>query len=498
MKINYLSTPIYYANGSPHIGHLYTNLLQDVWVRVAILFDQEYIASTGIDEHGQKVYNKALERGYLAQDYTKLISDEFMQYFSKYNIHWSHWVRTSSPEHKVAVQHFWKKMEENGYIYKGKYEGWYDVNDETYINGKFEDCPISRAKENIIWKCEECYYFKLSAFQKPLEEFFANNKDFIFPKKRYNEVIGFLNQGLKDFAISRSKERQFWGIEVPGDPDQIVYVWIDALVNYLSVLGYPDEKYKDAWPGMHLLGKDILKFHAIYFPAILMAADVELPKKLIVHGWWLNGEEKISKSKGNAMSLDDITEAYRVDGVRYFMLKAMSIGEDATFSEEAIKKVTYNELSNRIGNIFLRMLGIVETRFVNNLTGTNPRKHKDKEITDKIKGLADVAMNFFRDPSLLDEYKNAIYECVMLINNLIEKNKVWQMEKPDECADILCFAIDKFKRIMIFAWPLIPTMSVEILDYLEVEPVLSDLNKNPPYEFSAFKPVILPKMKKTD
>lgn len=462
MKIKYVSTPIYYPNSVPHIGHIYSNLIADVWKRAAVLMGKKAFLSTGLDEHGQKVAQAAQRCGYSPKEHVDYLSGLFISFFRKYNLDWDVWVRTTNDAHKASAQAFWKKLEEKGFIYKGNYSGWYSITDENYLSQKPEE-----ENDNIVWREEECYYFKLSALEDKLKTFYEKNADTVFPKTRYNEVMGFINKGLADFVVSRPKDRLHWGIEVPGDESHVMYVWVDALVNYLSAIDYPNDGYKNYWPAVHILGKDILKFHAIYWPAMLIAADIAPMSKLIVHGWWLNDDAKISKSSGNAIDLDELKEKYQADGIRYFLIKHMSIGEDAQFKEEFIKAAVHGDLANKYGNLFLRLLGLIELGFGSRLPELSALKKVEscKNLEKLLEEFKQMLEGLSENPELANEYVSKFLECISEMNNCFQEHKIWAIQDKHEQAAYLYFFTDVFKKLSILIYPIMPETANEVMQF---------------------------------
>jgi methionyl-tRNA synthetase len=461
MKFKYLSTPIFYSNNLPHVGHLYTTLIADVCSKAMKLFNKKHFFLTGLDEHGQKVAQAATAQGYGYQEHVDKLSQQFEKFFKSFDIQWDFWIRTTSAEHKKAVQHFWLILKNNGYIYKGNYSGWYSISDEAYLTQEPEE------KNNIVWREEECYYFKLSKLEAQLKKFYADNPNIIYPKTRYKEVLGFLNQGLKDFVISRPKERLSWGVDVPDDQDHVVYVWVDALVNYLSAIGYPDESYKNYWPGTHILGKDILKFHAIYWPAMLMAANLPLMEKLIVHGWWLNDDEKISKSLGNIVPLDQLVKKYQVDGVRYFLLKGVELGDDAHFNETLLSVAVHSDLANKFGNIFLRVLGVIEIKFGGKLPSSLPivKGPGAQALSNEVEAFKHALEAITKEPELICKYVNMFPKISGAINDYFQNNKIWEIADKTQQAASLLFLMDMIRKVTILAYPIISNTALEIMEF---------------------------------
>lgn len=457
----YLTSPIFYANSNPHIGHLYTGLICDVWKQINSIMGSNVFFSSGMDEHGQKVFQSAQINGYSTQEYVDNISDCFVKFFAQYNVRYDYWVKTTSKEHKKSAQYFWMQLEERGYIYKNQYEGWYSISDENYLDvGK----DYVSTSPNIVWREEECYYFKLSAFEDQLLQFYAKNIDAIYPKSRYNEAVAFIKQGLKDFSISRPKDRLSWGIPIPNDPDQVMYVWIDALTNYLSVINYPDEKYKQYWPGIHVIGKDILKFHTVYWPALLMAIDIEPPKLVLVHGWWLNGDQKVSKSLNNAIDIAGLSETYGFDSVRYFLLANMTVGEDANFKESLFDSTVGSVLSNKFGNFLLRLIGMAQNNEMNIIKVSKV----EGSIQLFLNSLELETMKFVHDITYFDEYMSLFTTSLDFLNNYINENTIWKQEK-EQLEKSLYSLLYSFKVISIIFSPILPETVKKITEFFDID-----------------------------
>ncbi|WP_342262082.1 methionine--tRNA ligase [Alphaproteobacteria bacterium endosymbiont of Tiliacea citrago] len=467
-KVKYLTAPIFYANSTPHIGHLYTGLVCDLWKQINLVMGEDFFLSSGMDEHGQKVFQVAVNNGLNPKVHVDNISESFKKFFEKYNVRYDYWVRTTDEQHKKATQIFWNKLKENGYVYKHRYKGWYSISDESYLD--VSEDYVSTSK-NIVWREEECYYFKLSSFQEKLVEYYEKHPETIYPKIRYNEAMGFIKQGLKDFSISRPKERLSWGIEVPDDPDQVMYVWIDALANYLTLIGYPDQKYLNYWPATHVVGKDILKFHAIYWPALLMAADLLPPKKVVVHGWWLNGDQKVSKSLNNAIDIDGLTEVYGSDAIRYFLLSNMTLGEDANFKESLFHSTINAALSNKYGNILLRLLGIAENKNIKEL------KHceLDEFLNNVVNNTKNEANNFVKNISFFDQYIRSFSAAFDSLNNYISENTIWKQE-GEQLNNSLYSLLYCFKVLSVLFSPILPECAKKIAKYFDVDLNFKDVS----------------------
>ena len=355
----YITTPIYYVNDRPHIGHAYTSVACDVLARFKRLSGCKVKFLTGTDEHGQKV-EKTAAAGMTPQALADANSQHFRDLTALMNISNDDFIRTTEQRHKAGAQALWKKMEHGGHMYLGSYSGWYSVRDEAY----YQESELAGGKAptgaDVEWVEEPSYFFRLSAFQDKLLEYYSAHPDCIGPQSRRNEVISFVKGGLRDLSISRTTFS--WGIPVPGDKKHVMYVWLDALANYLSALGYPDNTpdLKIFWPAdLHMVGKDILRFHAVYWPAFLMAADLPCPKRIFAHGWWTIEGEKMSKSLGNAIAPADLVSEFGLDQTRWFLMREVPFGNDGNFSRERLVTVINSELANNIGNLVQRTLSMV-------------------------------------------------------------------------------------------------------------------------------------------
>ena len=363
----YITTPIYYPSGKPHMGHAYSSIIADFFARFKRIdgFDVNFL--TGTDEHGLKIQRSAEKAGKEPQIFCDEISKTFRDLSDTLNLSNTDFIRTTEARHKKTVQHLWNELEKNDDIYLSNYSGWYSVSDEAFYNeDEIEELDGKKiaisSKSPVEWIEEESYFFRLSKWEKPLLEYYEANPDFISPQSRKNEVISFVKSGLKDLSVSRKSFS--WGIPVPNNEKHVIYVWLDALTNYLSSLKYPDENnelYKSFWPAdLHIIGKDILRFHAIYWPAFLLAAKIEPPKRVYGHGWILSGDEKMSKSKGNILDPLEIINVYGLDPLRYYLLKEVSFGNDGNISEEKLENCINSDLANNFGNLCQRVLSFAE------------------------------------------------------------------------------------------------------------------------------------------
>ena len=331
----YITTPIYYPSAKPHMGHAYSSIIADFFARFKKIDDYNVHFLTGTDEHGLKIQRSAEKQGIDPLEFCNQISETFRDLSKTLNLTNTDFIRTTEERHKKTVQHLWNELEKNDDIYLSKYSGWYSVSDEAFYNDdEIEDVDGNKiaisSKSKVEWIEEESYFFRLSKWEKPLLDYYQSHPNFIAPESRKNEVISFVKSGLKDLSVSRKSFS--WGIKVPNNNDHVIYVWLDALTNYLSALNYPnynDELFKNFWPAsIHLIGKDILRFHAVYWPAFLLAAKIDLPSKVYGHGWILSGEEKMSKSKGNILDPIEIINQYGLDPLRYYLIKEVSFGND--------------------------------------------------------------------------------------------------------------------------------------------------------------------------
>ena len=358
----FITTPIYYVNDAPHIGHAYTTIACDILSRYNKLKGDKTFFLTGTDEHGQKVEKAALSKKKDTQNFVDEMSQNFRDLIPFLGCQIDDFIRTTEDRHKKSVQHLWRELEKSGDIYLSKYSGWYSVSDEAYYNeDEIEEIDGEKiaksSKSKVEWIEEESFFFKLSKWQNSLLDYYEKNPDFISPESRKNEVISFVKSGLKDLSVSRKSFS--WGIKVPNNNEHIIYVWLDALTNYISALNYPDKNndlYKEFWPAsIHLIGKDILRFHAIYWPAFLMAANLPLPKKVYGHGWILSDNEKMSKSKGNILDPLEIIDNYGLDPLRYYLIKEVSFGNDGNISQERLEDCINSDLANNYGNLCQRV-----------------------------------------------------------------------------------------------------------------------------------------------
>lgn len=468
----YITTPIYYVNDRPHIGHAYTSVACDVLARFMRLDGRDVKFLTGTDEHGQKVEKSAKAAGVSPKAFVDEVSVHFRELTKVMNISNDDFIRTTDARHIKSAQALWKKMQENGHIYLGSYAGWYAVRDEAfYAESELVDGKAPTGAE-VEWVEEPSYFFKLSAFGDKLLAFFEENPTFIMPASRRNEVISFVKGGLKDLSISRTTFE--WGIPVQGDEKHIMYVWLDALANYLSAVGYPDEgaeQYKKYWPAdIHMVGKDILRFHTVYWPAFLMAADIAVTKRVFAHGWWTIEGEKMSKSLGNVVAPLDLVKQYGLDQTRWFLLREVPFGNDGNFSRERMTSVINSELANTIGNLVQRTVAMVHK----NCGGLVPDPHGVKKDELDLSFLDKVQVTDTKTP---ENVAGLYYDCrfnevlgdVLAIaneaNQYIDTKAPWKQKKEDPklMEATLYHLLEGIRCIAIMLQPVMPETASKML-----------------------------------
>ena len=471
MNNYYITTPIYYVNDSPHIGHAYTSIACDVMARFMRLSGYNVYFLTGTDEHGQKIAKSAEVKNIEPQIYTDKISESFRDLSPMLNLSNDDFIRTTEERHKESALALWNKLLKNGYIYLDNYSGWYSVRDEAFYVEKDLIDGKAPTGADVEWLEESSYFFSLSKFQDKLLEFYAQNPNFIEPESRLKEVINFVKSGLNDLSISRTSFQ--WGIKTPSDPKHVMYVWLDALTNYISALGYPDansELYKNFWPAnIHMVGKDILRFHAIYWPAFLMAADIPLPKKIVAHGWWTIEGEKMSKSLGNVIAPKDLVDQYGVDQTRYFLMREVPFGQDGNFSTESMKNRINSELANNIGNLAQRTLAFIYKNAnasvpnidVNKLYQESLLEHLDSKIKTYIKSMESQKFNQALDIAI---------DIANEANAFIDNEAPWSLRKTNitRMEEVLYCLCESLRYIAIILTPFMPKSMDKLLDQLNV------------------------------
>tara|TARA_B110000438_G_scaffold222771_1_gene216215 strand:+ start:415 stop:1956 length:1542 start_codon:yes stop_codon:yes gene_type:complete len=465
----YISTPIYYPSAKPHMGHAYSSIIADVFARFKKIDGFKVHFLTGTDEHGLKIQRAAEKAGMESLPFCDKISKTFSDLSKTLNLSNTDFIRTTEQRHIKSVQHLWSTLEKNGDIYLSKYSGWYSVSDEAFYNEDEivdkDNRKISISSGSIVeWVEEESYFFRLSKWQDKLLDYFDKNPNFILPITRRNEVISFVKGGLRDLSISRKSFS--WGIKVPNNNEHIIYVWLDALTNYISALNYPDKKdilFKEFWPAdIHLIGKDILRFHAIYWPAFLLAANIPLPKRIYGHGWILSDEEKMSKSKGNILDPLEIINDYGLDPLRYYLVKEVSFGSDGNISKDKLEDCINSDLANNYGNLCQRVTAFNEK----NCNGLVPKVYKFND--DDLRVLNNFSDNLEKLRFNIDK-QNLNFYIDFIINSLFDANKYFNDQEPwkkkndlNRLNTIVFVSLEIIRKITIMLFPIIPETSKKV------------------------------------
>ena len=462
-KNYYITTPIYYPSAKPHMGHAYSSIVADFFARFKRMDGYNVHFLTGTDEHGLKIQRAAEKKNIDPQKFCDEISLTFKNLSDTLNLSNTDFIRTTEKRHKKTVQHLWLELEKSNNIYLSKYSGWYSISDEAFYN---EDEIIEKngikvaitSNSQVEWIEEESYFFRLSKWQDKLLEYYMDNPNFIAPKSRKNEVISFVKSGLKDLSISRKTFS--WGIKVPNNSDHVIYVWLDALTNYISALNYPDIKdnlYKKFWPAsVHLIGKDILRFHAVYWPAFLMAAKIPLPKKIYGHGWILSGEEKMSKSKGNILDPLDIIQNYGLDSLRYYLIKEVSFGNDGNISQDRLEDCVNSDLANNYGNLCQRVTAFAEKNCSSKIPTINKFDTDDLIMLNKFTENLSTLRNEI-DNQNINFYINFIISALFEANKYFNDQEPWKKKNDKKRLDTIVYtSLEMIRKISIMLYPIIP------------------------------------------
>ena len=470
----YISTPIFYPNGKPHIGHAYTAIATDMLARFHRLDGKEVLFMTGTDEHGQKMQQTAEKEGITAlelADKNAAVFEDMVKILGCSN---DDFVRTTQERHKIACQALWKRMEDNGDIYLDKYSGWYSVRQEGYFDEDettVGDDGVRREPlgSPVEWVEEESYFFRLSDYQDKLLAHYETVPDFIGPDSRRKEVLSFVKGGLRDLSISRTTFD--WGVPVPGDDKHVMYVWVDALTNYLTGTGWPNEgPLNKFWPAdLHLIGKDIIRFHAVYWPAFLMSAGVELPKRVYAHGFLFNRGEKMSKSVGNVVDPFSLVEEYGVDQLRYFLMSEVPFGQDGSYSHTAIINRTNADLANDLGNLAQRSLSMIGKNCEGRVPAPGAFEDADNEILNAVYGILDTARKHI-EVQEINKALDAIWKCVADTNKYFAGQEPWALKKsdPERMYSVLYITAEVIRVVAIMAQPVMPTSCGKLLDLLSI------------------------------
>tara|TARA_Y100000590_G_scaffold274281_1_gene307974 strand:+ start:16844 stop:18379 length:1536 start_codon:yes stop_codon:yes gene_type:complete len=486
MKQNnfYITTPIYYPSGSPHIGHAYSSIIADVFARFKRLDNYNVFFLTGTDEHGLKIQKAAEKKGLKPDIFCEQISKVFKELTYTLNLSNDDFIRTTENRHFDAVKDLWNKLVKSGDIYLSKYKGWYSISDEAYYNPdeitKKDGKNISLTSgSQVEWVEEDSFFFKLSAWEKKLLDFYEKNENFILPVSRKNEVISFVKSGLKDLSVSRTSFN--WGIKVPDNDKHIIYVWLDALTNYLSALNYPkidNQLYKKFWPAsVHIIGKDILRFHAVYWPAFLLAAGIKPPKRIFSHGWILSDDEKMSKSKGNILNPIEIINKYGIDELRYYLMKEVSHGSDGSISLKNLENCINSDLANNYGNLCQRIFSFVKNNCDGEVKITQNYTKDDKKLLNFFKNTLDKLREMI-DQQDLNNYLKSVIELSFVTNKYINDTEPWKLKKkdPERMNTVLSISLDQIAKITILLNPIIPKASDKVLKAMNISDKFKNLS----------------------
>lgn len=480
----YITTPIFYPNGNPHIGHAYNAIATDAMVRFQRADGKDVFFLSGTDEHGLKMQQTAEKEGIAPQELADRNSAVFRRMLQELDVSNDDFIRTTEKRHYKACQSLWERMEKAGDIYLDRYAGWYSVRQEAYYDEKDTEIGedgIRHEKEvgsPVEWNEEESYFFRLSRYQDRLLQHYENNPDFIGPNERRNEIISFVHSGLRDLSISRTTFN--WGVPVPGNPKHIMYVWIDALTSYLTAVGFPDKRgaHWSYWPAnAHIIGKDIIRFHAIYWPAFLMSAGIELPGRIFAHGFLLNRGEKMSKSVGNVVDPFRMVEHFGLDQVRYFFLREVPFGQDGSYSHEAIANRINADLANDLGNLAQRSLSMIAKNCEGKVPVPSSLAPQDEVLLEKsADALQTARQNMEKQAPHLA--LAAIFNVIADANRYFATEEPWTLRKTDMArfATVLYVTAEILRRTGIMLLPFIPRSASELLDLLSIKPENRMLN----------------------
>ena len=479
----YITTPIYYVNDIPHIGHAYTTIIADEISRFKKMMGYDVFFLTGTDEHGQKIEKTASEKGISPIELADQVVGRFKELWKALNISYDYFIRTTQPFHEKGVQKLFQQLKDKGDIFKGIYEGYYCISDENFLS---DDVPLEEDGYKLCPDCgkkagkvsEECYFFRLSAYQQPLLDLYAQNPTFVRPKSRMNEITSFVKQGLKDLSITRTTVK--WGIPVPDDPEHTVYVWFDALHNYVTGIGYDWDlkQYEKYWPAnMHLIGKDILRFHAVFWPAFLLASGLPLPDTVFGHGWWLKDKTKMSKSKGNVLDPHVILEAFGTDPLRYFLLREVPIGFDGNFSHEGFIHRVNSDLANDLGNLAQRILTMIQNYFSGKIRDVDEENEEDTRLRSEFDSMREKVVKHYEDFAL-NKALEEIWAYINTVNKYLADHEPWKLAKLEpeskRLARILFQSAAALRAVAYLLYPVIPESSDKIWQFLGEDKSIAD------------------------
>jgi len=472
----YITTAIHYPNGRPHIGHAYEMIAADAIARFQRLRGRDVLFQTGTDEHGLKMVKTARERNMDVRDLANEMSNYFHEMADFLDIKYDRFIRTSEPQHYATSQAIWQAMADAGDLYLDRYEGWYSVRDEAFyeekelVEGEGSE-KLSPQGTPVEWTAEETWFFRLSKYQQPLLDLYAAQPDFIRPEARRNEILRFVEGGLVDLSVSRTSFD--WGVPVPGSPDHVMYVWVDALTNYITGAGWPHdpERFARYWPAdLHLIGKDIVRFHTVYWPAFLMSAGIALPKHVFGHGFLLNRGEKMSKSVGNVVDPMDLARLYGVDPLRYFLLRDVSFGQDGTYSDEAIVTRANADLSNSFGNLAQRTLSFIAKNCEGKLPAEGKGDPADADLLALVRQTARAEVPAQFEALALSQGIEAWLRAVFACNQYIDAQAPWTLRKtdPERMTAVLATLCEAIVDLAVAIQPVIPGSAAKLLDQLGV------------------------------
>ena len=467
----YVTTPIYYVNDKPHIGHAYTTILADVLNRFYRINGYDTFFLTGLDEHGQKVQEAAKKKNIEPLEHCNKMVPQFKKLWGKLHILNDDFIRTTEIRHARVVQNILTQVFKKGDIYKDEYEGLYSISEERFITEKEAETGDFRDIKKIK---EKNYFFKMSKYKSKLIEHIKSNDSFILPKSRRNEILGFLNNDLNDLCISRPKKRLSWGIELPFDKDYVTYVWFDALINYISAIGYNDDnkKFNYYWPAdYHLMAKDILTTHCVYWPTMLMSCDIPLPKTIFAHGWWLMDDIKMSKSLGNVIKPLDLADKYGSDALRYYLMRNMVLGQDASFTLDSFEKRYNADLANDFGNLVNRIFILISKNFDDKIPCKNTYDELDNNFISNVEKLRDKANKNYANLKIHDGIENSI-SIIRLINKFLEDKAPWKTikENKNQARTTIYLSAEALRIGTILLYPIIPEKTNLILESIKSSP----------------------------